>query len=567
MTWGFESPLAHVNHLNRRGFLLASGAGAALLSTASTAAPAADPQGADETGNDDGAPASGELIIGAVSAVGSLDPGLAVDTETERICRQIFEPLIGIDQETGGVAPLLAEDWETSADGLTCTLRLREGVTFHDGTELTAEVVVANFERWGQLDYLYGFGTIASSTPLAFPTVFGGFLDQETCVLESVEAEDDHTVVLTLSEPVAYLLQALTQPAFGIAAESVLSESDPGLVSRNPVGTGCYQLAERAEDERSLRLTAFEDYWGESPAAATVTVRALGKSFDRLRELNRGRLDVYDHITADNLRPLVQAGRLILQRDPFSILYLGLNLEHPVIGQHEVREAIARSVRRSALIESLLLDGSRSAFQFTPPALAVHSDDAPRYDRSLTTAAELLEEAGYDGEPLRFYYPMATTRSWLPRPEAVYASLARDLTEAGLVIEPRPVRWDDGYVEEMLADDDRALHLMGRNGGFRSPHSFFGPIFGQNGLGMPSREFHYQSEEAWDLMDQARAEQDDEARDELYRELAEVIAEDIPAVPLAYPISGLALGQRVSDYPMSPVLNERFADVALTDTD
>ncbi len=288
-------------------------------------------------------------------------------------------------------------------------------------------------------------------------------------------------------------------------------------------------------------------------------MRALGKSFDRLRELNRGRIDVYDHITADNLRPLVQAGRLILQRDPFSILYLGMNLEHPIMGRPEVREAIARSVRRSALSEAILLEGSRPAFQFTPPALGVHSDAAPRYDRSPTAAAELLEEAGYEGEPLRFYYPMATTRSWLPRPEAVYASLARDLTDVGLVIEPRPVRWDDGYIEEMLADDERALHLMGRNGGFRSPHSFFGPLFGQNGLGMPNREFNYDSEEVWELMAQARGEQDDEARAELYRELAVVLAEDLPAVPLAYPISGLALGRRVSDYPMSPVLNEQFA--------
>ncbi len=552
--------------LDRRRFLGAAGLGGAAAAVASSALPAmAAPADDSSASQNDGdrPPSRGELIIGAVSPAGSLDPGLAVDSETERICRQIFEPLVGINQDTGGVAPLLAEEWETSRDGLVYTFRLREGVTFHDGTELTADVVAANIRRWGRLDYLYGFGAVSASTPLAFPTAFGGFAEEDSCVLESVEAEDELTLVLTLTEPVVYLLQALTQPAFGIASETVLSESDPGLVSRNPIGTGCYQLVGRSEDGRSLRLTAFEDHWGDAAGATSVTVRALGKSFDRLRELNRGRIDVYDHITADNLRPLVQAGRLILQRDPFSILYLGMNLEHPIMGRPEVREAIARSVRRSALSEAILLEGSRPAFQFTPPALGVHSDAAPRYDRSPTAAAELLEEAGYEGEPLRFYYPMATTRSWLPRPEAVYASLARDLTDVGLVIEPRPVRWDDGYIEEMLADDERALHLMGRNGGFRSPHSFFGPLFGQNGLGMPNREFNYDSEEVWELMAQARGEQDDEARAELYRELAVVLAEDLPAVPLAYPISGLALGRRVSDYPMSPVLNEQFADIAL----
>ncbi len=84
-------------------------------------------------------------------------------------------------------------------------------MTFHDGTELTADVVAANIRRWGRLDYLYGFGAVSASTPLAFPTAFGGFAEEDSCVLESVEAEDELTLVLTLTEPVVYLLQALTQ--------------------------------------------------------------------------------------------------------------------------------------------------------------------------------------------------------------------------------------------------------------------------------------------------------------------------------------------------------------------
>src|SRR5699024_11581628 len=112
--------------------------------------------------------------------------------------------------ETGAVAGLLATDWQVSDDELTYTFTLRSDVTFHDGSELDAEVVVANLERAGRLDYLYGFGNISRSTALAFPTVFGGFIGSEDCVLDSVEAEDSRTVVITLSEPVAFLLQALT---------------------------------------------------------------------------------------------------------------------------------------------------------------------------------------------------------------------------------------------------------------------------------------------------------------------------------------------------------------------
>lgn len=146
-------------------------------------------------------------MVSAVSTITSLDPALAVDTETERVCRQVFETLVGIERETGGTAPLLAADWSVSSDELTYTFELQEGVTFQDGSELTAEVVVANFERWGRLDEIYGDEVLGSTVPLAFESVFGGFMGDEACVLESVEAQDELTVVLTLTEPVVFLLQ------------------------------------------------------------------------------------------------------------------------------------------------------------------------------------------------------------------------------------------------------------------------------------------------------------------------------------------------------------------------
>ncbi|WP_022873176.1 ABC transporter substrate-binding protein [Nesterenkonia alba] len=545
-----------MTYLSRRQLLEAAGlGGVALTLTAATEAP--DPEDTDPAETEEPpTPAEGALTIGAISTPGSLDPALAVDTETERICRQIFQTLVGIDADTGSVTPLLAREWEVSEDELTYTFRLRRNVTFHDGEDLTADVVVANIQRWGQLDYLYGYGNVARSTPLAFPAVFGGFFGDETCVLEDVEAEGDYTVVLTLSEPVVFLLQALTQPAFAIASTSVLSDADPELVSRSPQGTGPYRLVETEPDEQGLRLEAFEDYWGAAPAVGSVTVRPIARSFDRLRELTRGRIDVYDHITADNLRPLVQAGRIILQRDPFSVLYLGFNLEHPIMGDHEIREAAARAIHRPSLVEDLFLEGTSAAYHFTPPSLGVESEEAPRYEHNMEEAQELLADSGYDGEPLPFYYPMATTRSWLPRPEAVYAAVARNLTEAGFVLQPRPVKWDDGYVDELMADDDRAMHLLGRNGGYRSAHSFLGSLFS-----VPSREFHYVNDDVVELLAEARAEADDEERTALYAEAATLIAEDLPAVPLAFPISGLALGSRVADYPMSPVLNEPFAEI------
>lgn len=256
----------------------------------------------------------------------------------------------------------------------------------------------------------------------------------------------------------------------------------------------------------------------------------------------------------------MQSGRLILQRDPFSVLYLGFNLDHPVMGDPEVREAAARAINLTTLVESYFLEGSRPAYQFTPAALGVHSEESARYGYNVEEAQELLAETGYDGEPLRFYYPMNATRSYFPRPEAVFASIARDLTAVGFNIVPRPVSWDDGYVDSLLDDDQRAMHLLGRNGGYRSPHSFFGPLFSHQ-----TTEFNYDSPEVRELIRSARSENGEQSRNDIYREIADLVAEDLPALPLVHPISGVALGRGVADYPMSPVLHELFKDIIPAD--
>src|SRR5699024_10728535 len=86
----------------------------------------------------------GTFVFAASADPASLDPAFAQDGETFRVSRQIFEGLVGTEPGTADPAPLLAESWESSEDGLTHTFQLKEGVTFHDGTAFDAEAVCAN---------------------------------------------------------------------------------------------------------------------------------------------------------------------------------------------------------------------------------------------------------------------------------------------------------------------------------------------------------------------------------------------------------------------------------------
>ena len=141
---------------------------AAVAISLSACAPSERGEGAGGTG--------GTLTFGAAGAPSLFDPFYASDGETFRVSRQIFEGLVGIEPGTSNLQPELATDWQSSADGLSWTFDLQEGVTFHDGTEFDAAAVCANFERMfdqtgaGQSDalsyyWIQNFGGFADGQP------------------------------------------------------------------------------------------------------------------------------------------------------------------------------------------------------------------------------------------------------------------------------------------------------------------------------------------------------------------------------------------------------------------
>src|SRR5699024_6770788 len=106
---------------------------------------------------------------------------------------------------------------------------LKDGVTFHDGTELTADVVVANFDRWGAVDELLGSEQLRQVGRLPYSVVFGGYFGDDACLLDSVEATSEHVVTLTFAEPVQAVIRSLTHPAFAITSPESWEEFDAAL--------------------------------------------------------------------------------------------------------------------------------------------------------------------------------------------------------------------------------------------------------------------------------------------------------------------------------------------------
>lgn len=536
----------------------------ALGMTSCTAVPAPSPSSGSPSTTAAPEP-SATFNFGTAAQPLGLDPALSSDVESQRITRQILEGLVGVDQVTGKPTPLLATEWTESNEGRSYTFKLRTDVVFQDGTPFNADAVCTNFNRW----FAFSPDIRRQAPGSSFKGVFKAHSDEpELSIFKSCTAESPDTVRIDLTQRFTAFLQALTLPAFAIASPAALAAGTADVLDQNrggqpvsgfgtnPVGTGPFRLA--SWDEGSVTLATNTSYWGERGQIATINFVAYDHPQARLQALLDGKIDGYDAVTVGNFDQLVKRGKQIVQRDPFSVMYVGINQDIPVLKNLKVRQAIEMAIDKETLIRRFFIDNTAKATQFVPPKISGFNNDAPAMGHDPAKAKEYLEEGGYAGEELKFYYPLNVTRPYLPTPEKVYAEISRQLTAVGLNIRPVPVDWADGYLQKVQSPGDHALHLLGWNGSYSDADNFVGPLFGEK-----NGEFGYHDPQVFSKINRARGLPEGEERDEQYHTINAQIAATVPAVPVAFPISALALSDRVLSYPASPVLNEVFTKVQL----
>jgi peptide/nickel transport system substrate-binding protein len=541
--------------------------GAVLLAlgmTSCTAVPAPSPSSGSPSTTPAAEPAA-TFSFGTAAQPLGLDPALSSDVESQRITRQILEGLVGVDQITGKPTPLLATEWSESNEGRSYTFKLRTGVVFHDGTPFNAEAVCSNFNRW----FAFSADLRRQAPGSSFEGVFKAHSDEpELSIFKSCTAVSTDTVRIDLTQRFTAFLQALTLPAFAMASPAALAAGTADVLDQSrggqplsvfgtsPVGTGPFSLA--SWDEGSVTLASNKSYWGERGQIATLNFVAYDHPQARLQALLDGKIDGYDAVTVGNFDQLVKRGKQIVQRDPFSVMYVGINQDIPVLQNLKVRQAIEMAIDKETLIRRFFIDNTAKATQFVPPKISGFNNDAPELGHDPAKAREYLKEGGYAGEELKFYYPLNVTRPYLPTPEKVYAEVSRQLTAVGFNIQPVPVDWSDGYLQKVQSPGDHALHLLGWNGSYSDADNFVGPLFGEK-----NGEFGYHDPQVFSKINRARGLPEGQERDEQYHTINAQIAATVPAVPVAFPISALALSDRVLSYPASPVLNEVFTKVQL----
>ncbi|HET8868449.1 MAG TPA: ABC transporter substrate-binding protein [Agrococcus sp.] len=524
----------------------------------------------DDEGDGSAAPSdvNSTFVFAGSSDPSGLDPAFANDGETFRIARNIFEGLIGVEPGTADPAPLLAEDWETTEDGLSTTFQLKPDVTFHDGTPFNAEAVCANFERW------FNWEGIAATESLSYyyGSLFGGFKGDENALYESCSADDELTATVNLTRPFSGFIASLSLPSFSMQSPTAMEEygaDDVGgsaeapeyseYAESHPTGTGPFMF-ESWNPGNSVVLKAYPEYWGEQGQVQEVIFRVIDDPTARRQALEAGDIDGYDLVAPADTAALEEAGFNVMQRDPFTVLYLGFNHQVEELQDPLVREAIAHAIDRDALVTQVLPEGTETATQFIPPVVNGYNEDITTYEYDPERARELLAEAGYeDGLELTFNYPVNISRPYMPNPEEIFVALSGQLEEVGITTTPVADEWVD-YLDRIQGTADHGIHILGWTGDYNDTDNFVGVFFGTQG-----NEWGFDNPELFQALAEARQIPDIDEAGARYQEINEQIAQFIPGVPLAHPAPSLAFNPRVTSYPASPVNDEVYNLIELSE--
>ena len=469
-----------------------------------------------------------------------LDPALFPVASTYQVTAQVLQTLLVANHYTGDpeVQDSLCSEWTVSDDRLVHTFVLREA-HFSNGSALSADAVVQNFQRWQALAtgegtaalavpaqplFAWGFGVpkpgsidpsavepapvqaspsgaatpsasasetatpsasaSASASDAAHPGEKKGAQKSDSAqssvvqsflpLVSSVVAKGN-SVVVTLSRPSLAFPRILTQQAFGIIDPSLFG-ADQKLTG-NPVGTGAFRVESfEAGTVRLLKNTHFD---GQAPELDEIQISTLTSSDKRYFALMQGHIDACDQVNSSDLGQLARDGYQTPGRDPFSLVYLGLNTAHPVLKNISVRRAISHAVDRGAL-RQYYPQGTSDAQTLISPSFRIKADDAKDYtDRNQDMARSLLTAAGYDNQVIECYYPADVSLPWMDTPQKVYSEMVGSLIEVGLNIKPVPLPWAEYLKKSRDVSSERGITLAGFYGMYRDPYAFFGPVLAQ----------------------------------------------------------------------------------------
>ncbi len=315
----------------------------------------------------------------------SLDPALSTDVPTGRAVGYLFDGLTRFSPEAR-VEPALAERWEVTPDGITYTFHLRQGVTFTDGSPVTARTVADSWRR--ALDPATKSGAAQFLFPIKGARELNG---GKATTISGIEVRDDSTLVVTLAEPLAIFIKMLAMPVASVVPEKTAPD-----FGEHPVGTGPWKLVEWKHDDYLL-FAKNPSYYGGPAKTDSLRARIIAEPSTAVAEYESGNVDILQIPATQAADWLEDESRkpMLMSTPALELVYIGINTTRGPLTDVRVRQAINYAVDTDRIIERLVSGRGTHAAGVIPPALGGYDSTRRPYKYDPAKAKELLAAAGH----------------------------------------------------------------------------------------------------------------------------------------------------------------------------
>jgi peptide/nickel transport system substrate-binding protein len=446
----------------------------------------------------------------------------------------MYEGLVAYVDDDLNVGPSLATEWSSDEEGKVWTFKLREGVKFHDGTDFNAGSVVFTYERilqeghpyadmgdWSYLDYLLGE------------------------VIAEVKEIDEYTVEFTLNEVFAPFLTYMgLYSQFIVSPAGVMEHGDEFY--KNPVGTGPYMMEEWKSEELTS-MVLFEDYWGEKPAIEKIIWKVVPDATTRMMELQTGEVQAIKTILPEQYALLDSDPDVnVVRVSGANIFYGSINHGVEPLDDLRVRQALMHAIDFDSLVDSVYEGLGTRAINPMPPTVFGFNDDIVPYAYDPDRARELLAEAGYpDGFDLDIH-SLSTARVYVGRPIDAAEIIADNLRAVG--INPTVIVNEAATHFAIISSLDYQLAFEGWYD-VAHPNNFLRALI------LEGTTNNYKPQELWDLANAANGTNDRDLQEQYYREMQEIIHNDVGIMPVAHNDYTVAVTDKVEGFKLDTIGN------------
>lgn len=476
--------------------------------------------GNSDAGSGDGAATSyKDTLIWAQGAdVTSLDPHQGKETPAVEVTCQIFDTLVVVNPETNEIEPQIAESWE-QVDELTYVFKIRQGIKFHDGSDLTAEDVKFSLDR------------AINSAAVSYIVDF----------IDTVTVDDEYTVTVKTKAPYAPALRNLAIPFAAIVPKAVV-EADEAAFILNPVGSGPYQFVEWKQNDH-VTLKAFDDYYAGKPATENLIMRVIPETSQRSIALETGEIDLAYDMAVNDVAKLKDSTELTVYEIPsLTCWYISMNMNKEPFNNPLVREALSYAIDRQLIIDTINAGSGQPADAIIAPGVfGYYSTGVREYDPE--KAKELLAEAGYpDGFETSLW--VNDNQSRIEMCQAIQNMFQQIGVECAV-----EVLEFGSYISRTTNGEHDMAYFGWTTSSADADYSYYSLEHSTQQGAAGNRSF-IADPEVDALIEEARTNSDEATRTELYKELAIKLDEINNNIPVFYSSINVGASQKVEGFVM-----------------